>query len=67
MRIMPRLRCHYVLVVVMLAMLISLTPGCELGLQDAARAGAYDFIAGTITDSLTALFPLAELIAQRGA
>jgi len=31
--------------------------------RDAALAGVYDFISGTVTDGLTALFPLAGIFA----
>lgn len=39
--------------------------GCNTatGLRDAAFGGLLDFVAGTMTDSLGALVPLADLIA----
>ena len=39
--------------------------GCDTstGLRDAAFGGLLDFVAGTMTDSLSALVPLADMIA----
>ena len=40
-----------------------LVTGCELNLEEAVSAGLFDFVAGTITDSLTALLPVATVVA----
>jgi hypothetical protein len=39
-----------------------LLTGCDISLQEAAQAGVFDFVAGTITDTLTALLPIAATV-----
>jgi hypothetical protein len=36
--------------------------GCDMSFQEAAEAGLFDFVAGTITDTLARLLPIADLL-----
>lgn len=48
--------------VVLCAMGMLLLTGCDISLQEAAQAGIFDFVAGTITDTLTGLLPIADVV-----
>ena len=37
--------------------------GCSTTFQDAMLAGVFDFVAGTVTDLLTRLLPIADTVA----
>jgi hypothetical protein len=37
--------------------------GCDLSVEEAATAGVYDFVAGTVTEILMALLPLGSAVA----
>jgi hypothetical protein len=37
--------------------------GCSMTFRDAVAAGAFDFVAGTVTDLLARLLPIAEAVA----
>ena len=60
---MRKTRVHNWMVVLGVLEILSLT-GCDLSVQEAAQAGIFDFVAGTITDSLTAAVPIADTIAN---
>ena len=36
--------------------------GCETHLQEAALAGLYDFVAGTVGDTLSTMMPIADAV-----
>ena len=40
------------------------TAGCDANLQEAALAGLFDFVSGTVADTLGAFFPVAEALAS---
>ena len=58
---MRKTRVHNWMVVLGVLGILSLT-GCDLSVQEAAQAGVFDFVAGTITDSLSAALPIADAI-----
>ena len=58
---MRRIGVHNWMVVLCGVGMLLLT-GCNLSVQEAAQAGIFDFVAGTITDSLTAAVPIADAI-----
>jgi len=39
-----------------------LAGGCTAEFRDAVRAGAFDFVAGTVTELLTLLLPVVEAL-----
>lgn len=43
--------------------ILSLT-GCDMSLKEAAESGLFDFVAGTITDTLSSLVPIADTVAN---
>ena len=47
-------------VVGMLALLAAV--GCDANLKEAALAGLYDFVSGTVNDTLGAVMPIADTI-----
>ena len=38
------------------------TFGCDANLQEAALAGLYDFVAGTVSDTLGTIMPIADAV-----
>ncbi|KPK49915.1 MAG: hypothetical protein AMK72_03340 [Planctomycetes bacterium SM23_25] len=58
---MRRIRVHKWMVALCTVGMLSLT-GCGISLQEAAQAGIFDFVAGTITETLSALVPLADVV-----
>ncbi len=38
------------------------TFGCDANLQEAALAGLYDFVSGTVSDTLGAVMPIADAL-----
>ncbi len=51
---------RYIFVVGLLGVLGTL--GCNLSIQEAARAGVFDFVAGTVGETLSALLPVAAAV-----
>ena len=43
--------------------ILSLT-GCNMSLQEAMETGIFDFVACTITDTLSQLLPMADIVAN---
>ena len=58
---MKRTGVHNWMVVLCVVGMLLLT-GCDISLQEAAQAGIFDFVAGTITDTLTGLLPIADVV-----
>jgi hypothetical protein len=62
---MRKIRIHSWMLVLGALGILSMA-GCHVSLPDAAEAGMFDFLAGTITDTLTQLIPLADMAANGG-
>lgn len=60
---MRKIRVHNWMLALGALGILSLT-GCSMSLKEAAEAGLFDFITGTITDTLTSLAPVADTVAN---
>ena len=38
--------------------------GCDANLQEAALAGLYDFVAGTVNETLATIMPISDAVAN---
>ncbi len=62
---MRKIRVHNWMLVLGALGILSLA-GCDLVVREAATAGVFDFVAGTIAETLTQAVPLAEAVANGG-
>ena len=59
---MRRIRVHNWMIVLG-GLGIMFVAGCDVSLREAATAGVFDFVAGTVADTLTGLMPIADAVA----
>ncbi len=50
--------------IALFSFLLLICAGCATELQEAVLSGAYDFVTNSVSDTLEAILPLADLVAS---
>ncbi len=58
---MKKLRC-VMIALVLFAVLLLPNTGCALDMRDAVLAGVFDFVSGTVTETLVNLLPVSDTL-----